>query len=241
MKSTDICAQNIEYLIMKSGGQEQFAEALEVDTSTVTRNKHPDNISQNFLDRIEKYFGYDKEDMFTKPLKDIDKEIRGEYYAYFFTNNIDSEGDILIDTAIIKIDKNKVDFTITLNAVPSKKLTGKVSVFNNLIYFNLGGVYEDTPIKLFLTLPYYRISRAYIGGLGYIMLPSEGATLPCVQKVVLSNVPFTLNTNTEGDYQFLCEKLILNNNSHYQKITFDEDRAVYRHISELNIKKNKHL
>lgn len=233
MESTDKYKKNLRYLIAKYGSQFNLAMELEVDPATVTRNKGQGEISDSFLQKIAKKLGYDIEDILHNDLENIDREIRGEYFAYFLTTSSEKEEDIRIDTASIEVTKNKVDFTIELSQIPPKNLKGKISIDSNLIYLNMSGIYEGTPFQAYISLPYYRVSKAYIGGLGFIMLPSETTTLPCVHKVVMSCVQLDLSAKNTEDCKFLFSVLKFNkHNLFFQKITHEEDKFVHRYINK---------
>ena len=236
MEATKEYIANIEYLIRKYGTQDNLASELGIDPTSISRNKQPKKISPSFLERISDQLGYDCEDILQKELEAIDKEILNEYYAYFFTTR--TVEDIRIDTAKITIDRNKVDFTISLSAIPSKTLNGKISIDNNLIYLNMSGIYDKVPFQAYITLPYYRFAHAYMGGLGLIMLPTEGTTLPCAHKIVLSCIRFDLSSHDTQDYRFLCDILMLDTeNQYFQKVSRDTDAEVYKYIKRLELQR----
>ena len=233
MESTENYRKNFNYLVSKYGSQFNLAMELGVDPATITRNNGSRDISDSFLQKITRKLRYDLEDILHNDLENIDREIRREYHAYFLTTASEKEEDIRIDTASIEVNRNKVDFTIELSQIPPKNLKGKISIDSNLIYLNMSGIYEGTPFKAYISLPYYRISKAYIGGLGLIMLPSETTTLPCVHKVVMSCVKLDLSAKSTEDCQFLYSVLKFNkHNLFFQKITHEEDKFVHRYINK---------
>ncbi|MCL2188182.1 MAG: hypothetical protein FWC16_10430 [Defluviitaleaceae bacterium] len=227
--------KNIMYLKIKEETFENLAHKLGCDTSVLSKNVSPKKVSLKFLDRISNAYDFDYADVLFGYLEYMDKPMLDIYYAYFLGDA--PAGKLRMNVAEIKTKKNKIDFTIKLKHVPSKVLNGKIMITDNVIYFNMHGEDAGLPYQGYITLPYGKKVKEYVGGVGFMMLPVEAQTLPCVQKVVISSKELDLTNKETGDYQFLAKVLKLESENTYLQIASkDQDSEVYKHIMDLKYK-----
>lgn len=234
---------NLKKLIKLESTQKDLAKKIGVSEDLLSKYKSGEAFpSIETLIYICEIYGISMEKLVALPLSSIDIEnmenrldvefnvFEENYYAYFLVTNIARGG--AIHEGVVEIINNDVVFKILANGEIVKCFSGKFSVSDKMIFFNLYSQSDGTA-SVSMIKPNVNKER-YFGGLAMLMLPSDANSKPCVQKLLLSKIPI----DREVHYSSLKE--ILNFNAPgvplgHVKISQGEDEVAYNFISKLLI------
>lgn len=233
MKLTDEALKNIMGWIKELGNtQKAFSIHTGISQSDVCKILTNNEISKNNLLKICNKFQVSERIFLNSVLHnekiDIFKIFDEKYFAYFFNNKNK------IDVAELSIIENSIEFTIKLEAVPSKKMIGKIYIDNNFLCFNLSSFGINEKYHSFVMMPYPHIvpPKKYFGGTGIFLEPSKSSRIPCAKKIIISNSKFLLENEEHNDYIFLVEQLKLKENTNFLEVSLDSDLYVFEHIKD---------
>jgi transcriptional regulator with XRE-family HTH domain len=151
-----------------------------------------------------------------------------KYYVYFLVTNIAKEG--AIHEGVVEIHNDNVSFKICSSGKVIKCFTGKFTISDKIIFFNLQSP-NDGITYINMIKPNVNKNK-YVGGVAMMMLPSDANSKPCVQKILFSKVKL----NRDECYANLREILSFNVegvNLGHVKISQWEDEAAYNFILKL--------
>lgn len=232
-KWTEAAHENITYLITKEGGKRQNL-AHKLGMAPGTLSKHLNNkseISDKLLSEISKAYGYDDSFILNQRIDRYSVNYRifnGDYYAYMLSS-LDNT-PMVVDEINLKILERSVTFEIKLTQIPSKTMFGQYTVYENSLNISLTGKYEALRYDAFISMPFTKAPPAcYYGGLGIIVLPSEGFSVPCAQRIIISRYKMQLNQGSE-DLDFLKQNLQFEKTSKHIKVYNGDDERVYLYI-----------
>lgn len=232
---------NLKKLIKLESTQKNLAKKIGVSEDLLSKYKSGEAFpSIETLIYICEIYGISMEKLVALPLTTIDIEnmensqdvefnvFEENYYAYFLVTNIAREG--AIHEGVVEIINDEVVFKILANGEVVKYFSGRYSVSNKLIFFNLHSQGDGTAC-ISMIKPNVNKER-YFGGLAMLMLPSDANSKPCVQKLLLCKI----RIDREVHYSTL--KGILNFNAlrvplGHVKISQWEDEVAYNFISKL--------
>lgn len=240
-KSSKTFIYNLKKLIKLESTQKDLAKKIGVSEDLLSKYKSGEAFpSIETLIYICKIYGISMEKLILLPLTTIDIEnmensldayfnvFEENYYAYFLVTNIARGG--AIHEGVVEILNKDVVFKILANGEIIKCFSGKYSISDKLISFNLYSQSEGTAC-ISMIKPNVNKER-YFGGLTMLMLPSDANSKPCVQKLLLSKIQI----DREVYYSSLKE--LLNFNAEgvplgHVKISQWEDESAYNFISKL--------
>lgn len=232
---------NLKKLIKLEGTQKDLAKKIGVSEDLLSKYKTGEAFpSIETLMYICEIYGISMEKLISLPLTttdienmetslDVDFNVFEEnYYAYFLVTNIARGG--AIHEGVIEIINNNAVFKILANGEEIKCFSGRYSISDKLISFNLYSQSDGTA-SISMIKPNVNKER-YFGGLTMLMLPSDANSKPCVQKLLLSKIQI----DREMYYSSLKEFLNFNAQGvplGHVKISQWEDEAAYNFISQL--------
>lgn len=240
-KSSKTFIYNLKKLIKLESTQKDLAKKIGISEDLLSKYKSGEAFpSIETLIYICEIYGISMEKLILLPLTTIDIEnmensldadfnvFEENYYAYFLVTNIARGG--AIHEGVVEILNKDVVFKILANGEVIKCFSGKYSISDKLISFNLYSLSEGT-VCISMIKPNVNKER-YFGGLTMLMLPSDANSKPCVQKLLLSKIQI----DREVYYSSLKELLNFNVEGvplGHVKISQWEDEAAYNFISKL--------
>ena len=236
---TDKAKRNIETLKKHEGSNKAFAVVTGINAATTSKMSTASAISEKHLDRILKAYNLHMDEFFHS---NIDNRLNTGclakvYYGYFLTTW--DNAPVRMDSAVLEVlEDNLLTFKINLTHQPSKVFEGTCYIDDNYFHLDFTSVVPSHDYRVSIIMPWdNRISppKTYYGGLGLLCLPSDGGTVPCVQKILLSNLSLNIDrSNPNGEYKFIYDCLTLNEGHNYIKIRKSDDYNVFLFLRNLN-------
>ncbi|EKQ57958.1 MULTISPECIES: helix-turn-helix transcriptional regulator [unclassified Clostridium] len=241
-KTSKAFIYNLKKLIQLESTQKNLANKIGISEDLLSKYKSGDAFpSIETLLYICEVYNIEIEKLISIPLTAVDIEslendtgiehniFDERYYVYFFVTNIAKEG--AIHEGVMEIHKENVSFKICSSGKVIKCFTGRFTISDKIIFFNLNS-HNDGTTYINMIKPNVNKNK-YVGGVAMMMLPSDANSKPCVQKILFSKV----RLNRDEYYANLKEILSFNvegANLGHIKISQWEDEAAYNFILKLS-------
>ncbi len=241
-KTSKAFIYNLKKLIQLESTQKNLANKIGISEDLLSKYKSGDAFpSIETLLYICEVYNIEIEKLISTPLtvadiESLENDIGIEhnifderYYVYFFVTNIAKEG--AIHEGVMEIHKENVSFKICSSGKVIKCFTGRFTISDKIIFFNLHSNNDGTT---YINMIKPNVNKnKYVGGVAMMMLPSDANSKPCVQKILFSKVKL----NRDEYYANLKEILSFNvegANLGHIKISQWEDEAAYNFILKLS-------
>ncbi|MGL5415988.1 MAG: helix-turn-helix domain-containing protein [Clostridium sp.] len=240
-KTSKIFIYNLKKLIQIEETQKNLAKIIGVSPDLLSKYKSGETFPTiETLIYICEVYKLSLDNLLNKPLNAIDIEnlenslyqdesiFLEKYYLYFSVTNLGAKGSI--HKGILEIKDNIAIFKIVASDRILKYFKGNFSVSENILSFNLESS-SDGNVSISMIKPPLNKNK-YLGGIGFLMLPSDASSKPCIQKIILSNK----NIDREvyfNDLKDILKFSVLEKDFNYLKLNQEENDIVYNFISKL--------
>ncbi len=237
-KTSKVFIYNLKKLIQLELTQKNLANKIGISEDLLSKYKSGDAFpSIETLLYIGEVYNIGIEKLISTPLTATDIEklendneiehniFEERYYVYFLVTNIAKEG--AIHEGIVEIHKHEVSFKICSSGEVIKCFTGKFTISDKIIFFDLQSSNDGTT---YINMIKPNVNKnKYVGGVAMMMLPSDANSKPCVQKILFSKVKLNRDeyyNNLREILSFNVEGINLGN----VKISQWEDEAAYNFV-----------
>lgn len=234
---------NLKKLIQLEATQKRLAKKIGLSEDLLSKYKSGEAFpSIETLIYICKVYGISINKFISEPLTAVDIEkleneeeiefniFEDKYYVYFLVTNIAIEGAIHEGT--VEFSNENVRFNILSNDEVIKYFTGKYTISDKLIFFNLESI-SDGISYINMIKPNVNKNK-YVGGLAMLMLPSDANSKPCVQKILFSKIKLDRELHS-NDIKKLLNFSVDDTSFGNMKISQGEDEGAYNFIRKLGI------
>lgn len=239
-KTSKIFMYNLKKLIQLETTQKNLARKIGVSEDLLSKYKTGEAFpSIETLLYISEVYNIKYDQLITKPLTISELEVLGEqagsdlnlferiYYTYFFVTN--KLKDKSIHEGSLEFSEDAISFKILSNNSIVKEFTGSCSIHDKLIYFELKS-HNDGNAYINMIRPNVNKSK-YIGGAAMLILPSDAASKPCAQKILISKVRIDRDENYSKLKDLLSFSDDKNKISNI-KISYADDELAYEFIEK---------
>ena len=240
-KTSKIFIYNLKKLIQLESTQKNLANKIGISEDLLSKYKSGDAFpSIETLLYVCEVYNMGIEKLISTPLtathleslennNELESNIfEDKYYVYFLVTNIAKEGGL--HEGIIEIKNNNVSFKICSHDKVIKCFTGKYTISDKIIFFNLQSP-NDGITYINMIKPNVNKNK-YVGGMAMMMLPSDANSKPCVQKLLFSKIKL----DREVHYNKLKEILSFSVDGAsfgHMKVSQWEDEEAYNFILRL--------
>lgn len=240
-KTSRVFIYNLKKLIQIEETQKNLAKIIGVSQDLLSKYKSGEAFPTiETLIYICKIYNLSLDNLLNKPLNAIDIEnlenslyqaesiFLEEYYLYFSVTNLGAKGTI--HKGILEIKDNTAIFKIVASNRVLKFFKGSFSIAENIIFFNLESS-SDGNVSISMIKPPLNKNK-YLGGIGFLMLPSDASSKPCIQKIILSNKKIDREVYFENLKEILKFSVSEKEFNHL-KLNQEENDIVYDFISKI--------
>lgn len=240
-RASKVFTYNLKRLIQLESTQKKLARKIGVSEDLLSKYKSGEAFpSIETLIYICEIYNISMESLLSTPLSisEIDtfanvtkaelNMFEKKYYVYFLVTNIDKEG--ALHEGSIEFNNDTVTFSILSAGQLIKSFTGRYSFSDRLVFFELSS--KNDGIAYISMIRPNLSKKKYVGGLSLLMLPSDAASKPCVQKILFSKIRLDRKLYRTKIKDLLYFSLNEHSLGHV-KISQGEDELAYDFISNL--------